>query len=178
MGLPADGLVLWLLPVSWFVHDLEEIATIEGWSRRWEHTGWDDISPVQRRLVGLLTSGRRRFTIAVVIVGCVIVGATVVGVSDPNGTGMVFYTTILGGYFLHAFVHLGQSLVFRGYTPGLVTAVLLVISTSLYVYWRLLVTHLVDVGTAIATGVLGIVVFVPVVVGATEVAGRLDRWLG
>lgn len=30
MGLPADGLVLWLLPVSWLVHDLEEIAPIEG----------------------------------------------------------------------------------------------------------------------------------------------------
>ena len=28
--------------------------------------------------------------------------------SDPNGISVLFYTTILGGYFLHAFVHLGQ----------------------------------------------------------------------
>jgi hypothetical protein len=52
------------------------------------------------------------------------------------------------------------------------------LNKALYLYWRLLVTHLVDVGTAIATGILGIVVFVPIVVGAKEVAGRLDRWLG
>lgn len=178
MGLPVDGLVLWLLPVSWLVHDLEEIASIEGWSQRWEPTRRDDISRVQRQIVGLLASGRRRFTLAVAIVGCVIIGATVVGVSDPNGIGMVFYLTILGGYFLHAFVHLGQSLVFRGYTPGLITAVLLVIPTSLYLYWRLLLTPLVDAGIAVATGVFGIVVFVPIVVGAKKVAGRLDRWLG
>jgi hypothetical protein len=132
MRLPADGLVMWLLPVSWLIHDFEEIATIEGWSQRWEHAGQDGSSPVQRRLVGLLASGRQPFTLAVVIVGCIIVGATVVGMSDPNGIGMMFYTTILGGYYLHAFVHLGQSLVLRGYTPGLVTAVLLVIPTSLY----------------------------------------------
>lgn len=30
MGLSADGLVMWLLLVSWFVQDFEEIATIEG----------------------------------------------------------------------------------------------------------------------------------------------------
>lgn len=90
--------------------------------------------------------------------------------SDPNGIGMLFYITTLSGYFLHAFVHLGQSLVLPEYTLGLVTAVLLVIPTSLYLYLGLLVTHLVDVGTAIATGVLGIVVFVPIVVGATEIA--------
>jgi hypothetical protein len=178
MGLPADGLVLWLLPASWLVHDLEEIATVEGWSRRWKHSERDDLSTVQRRLVGLLASGRRRFTLAVALVGVVLVGATVLGVSDPSGVGMVVYVTVLGGYFLHAFVHLGQSLVFRGYTPGLVTAVSLVIPTSVYLYWRLLSAHLVDAGVVIATGVLGLAVFVPIVVGAKEVAGRLDRWVG
>lgn len=91
---------------------------------------------------------------------------------------MVVYVTVLGGYFLHAFVHLGQSLVLRGYTPGLVTAVLLVLPTSVYLYWRLLSAPLVDVESVIATGVLGLVVFVPTVLGAKGVAGRLDRWLG
>ena len=177
MGLPADGLVLWLLPVSWLVHDLEEIATIEWWSRRWKHSERDDISTVQRRLVRVLASGRRRFALAVALVGCVVVGATVLGVSDPNGVGMVVYITVLGGYFLHAFVHLGQSIVLRGYTPGLVTAVLLVIPTSVYLYWRLLSAPLLDVEIVIVTGILGLVVFVPIVVGAKGVAGRLDRWL-
>ena len=178
MSTTIDVLVLWLLPGSWLVHDLEEVATIEGWSQRWKHTGQNDLSTVQRRLAGVLASGRRRFTLAVALVGCVVVGATVLGVSDPNGVGMVVYVTVLGGYFLHAFVHLGQSLVLRGYTPGLVTAVSVALPTSVYLYWRLLSAHLVDVEIAIATGVLGLVVFVPIVVGATVIAGRLDRWVG
>ncbi|WP_192918446.1 HXXEE domain-containing protein [Salinigranum salinum] len=170
-------LVLWLLPVSWLTHDLEEIATIEGWSRRWEPRGNDDLTPVQRRLVGVVASTRRRFTIAVTLVGCVVVGATVAGVSDPTGLGIRIYTTILGGYFLHAFVHVGQSVVFRGYTPGLVTAGLVVIPVSLSLYWRLLSVQFVDAGTVVATGLLGLVLFVPIVVGASELSKRIDRWL-
>jgi hypothetical protein len=126
----------------------------------------------------LLASGRRPFILAVAIIGCVVIGATVAGVSDPNGIGMMFYVTILGGYFLHAFVHLGQSLVLQSYTPGLITAVSLVVPTSLYLYWRLFIIELVEIKLAIATGVVGIVLFIPIVVGAKEVAGRLDRWLG
>lgn len=126
----------------------------------------------------MLASGRRPFILAVAIIGCVVIGATVAGVSDPNGIGMMFYVTILGGYFLHAFVHLGQSLVLQSYTPGLITAVSLVVPTSLYLYWRLFVIELVEIKLAIATGVVGIVLFIPIVVGAKEVAGRLDRWLG
>lgn len=126
----------------------------------------------------MLASGRRPFILAVAIIGCVVIGATVAGVSDPNGIGMMFYVTILGGYFLHAFVHLGQSLVLQSYTPGLITAVSLVVPTSLYLYWRLFIIELVEIKLAIATGVVGIVLFIPIVVGAKEVAGRLDRWLG
>jgi hypothetical protein len=173
----VNGLVPWLLPVSWLVHDLEEVTTIDEWSRRWGLRESDDLTPLQRRLVGVATSTRRRFTIAVAFVGCVVVGATVAGVIDPNGIGIRIYTTILGGYFLHAFVHVGQSVVLRGYTPGLVTAVLVVISVSLCLYWRLLSVQLVDIGLVTTTGLLGLVLFVPIVVGATRLSGRIDQWL-
>lgn len=177
MSSASDVVVLWLLPVSWLVHDLEEIATIETWSRYWERVGLDDASGVRRRLVGTIASTRRRFTIAVAIVGSVVVGATVASVVDPDGIGLVVYATILGGYFLHAFVHLAQSIVLRGYTPGLVTALVLVVPSSLYLYWRLLSAALVDIQTATVTCVVGLVLFGPIVVGANALSGRIDRWL-
>jgi hypothetical protein len=132
---------------------------------------------VQRRLVGAVASTRKRFSIAVALVGCVVLGATIAGVLDPNGIGIQIYTTILGGYFLHAFVHVGQSVVCRGYTPGLVTAVLVVIPVSAGLYWRLLSAQLVDIGIVTTTGLLGLVVFVPTVVGAARLSGRIDQWL-
>ena len=177
MSTAIDVLVLWLLPGSWLVHDLEEIATIEQWSSKWRHTGRNDFAAIQQRLVETIESTRRRFTIAVAIVGSVVVGATVVGTVDPTGIGLVVYAAILGGYFLHGFVHLAQSFLLRGYTPGLVTAIVLVIPVSLYLYWRLLAADLVDIRIAAATCLIGLVFFAPIVVGASKLSMRVDRWL-
>lgn len=171
----ANVLVLWLLPVSWLLHDVEELATIGRWSRRWPPDRRDDLSAVQRRFAGAVASTPHRFTVAAALVGGVVVGATVAGVLDPNGLGIRIYTTILGGYLLHAFVHLGQSVVFRGYTPGLVTATIVVIPASISLYWRLLSAGLVDLGTVSTTGVLGLVLFVPIVFGANRLSKRIDR---
>ena len=170
-------LVLWLLPGSWFVHDLEEVTTIERWSAEWRHTRRNDVSAIQQRLVETVASTRRRFAIAVAFVGSVGVGATVAGTVDPNGFGLVIYATILGGYFLHAFGHLIQSFILRGYTPGLVTAIVLVIPVSLYLYWRLLAADLLDTRIATVTCVVGFLLFAPIVVGAKTLSGRVDRWL-
>lgn len=165
---------MWLLPVSWLVHDVEEILAIERWSRRskrWVEA--NEISGLQRRIVETLATTRRQFSIAVVLVGIVVVVATVAGVSDPTGVGILVYTAILGGYFAHAFVHLGQSLVVRGYTPGLVTAAVVVIPASLVLYRRLFGTGLVGLKTATVAGLVGVLLFVPVVVGAGRLAGRI-----
>jgi hypothetical protein len=177
MTISVNVLVLWLLPVSWLIHDLEEIATVDRRSRRWDLRESNDLTSVNRWIVGAVASTRRQFTIAVALVGCVMTGATIAGVVDPNGIGIRIYTTILGGYLFHAFVHVGQSIVFRGYTPGLVTAVLVVIPVSAGLYWRLLSAQLVDIGIVTTTGLLGLVVFVPTVVGAARLSGRIDQWL-
>ena len=170
--------VLWLLPVSWAVHDGEEILTIEPWSRRWTRhlDSRDEPASVQTRLVGVLATTRRRYSIAVGLVGCLVVGATVAGTYDTAGIGRVVYMTILGGYFLHAFVHLGQSALLRGYTPGVLSAVFVVIPTASYLYWRLFATGYVDCELAVVTGLVGMLSFVPIVVGANWFAGRLDVW--
>jgi hypothetical protein len=170
-----DPLVLWLLPLSWLVHDIEELVAIEGWSDRWRDAPG---CRLQRRLVERMASTRRRFTVAVALVGCVVVGATVAGVLDPDGIGILVYATVLGGYFLHGFVHVGGSLVFRGYTPGLLTAVSLVIPVPISLYRELLGAGLLAPEVAVATGVVGFVVFRPVVVLANRLATRIERTLG
>jgi hypothetical protein len=171
-----DPLVLWLLPLSWLVHDIEELVAIEGWSDRWRDA--PGMSTLQRRLVERMVSTRRRFAVAVALVGCVVVGATVAGVLEPDGIGILVYTTVLGGYSLHGFVHVGGSLVFRGHTPGLLTAVSLVIPVPVTLYRRLLGAGLLAPEVAVATGVVGFVVFLPVVVLANRLAARIERTLG
>lgn len=177
MSTTIDVLVLWLLPGSWLVHDLEEIGTIEQWSSRWRHAGRNDAPAIRRRLVETIASTRRRFTIAVALVGGVVVGATVAGAVDPTGIGLVVYATILGGYLLHGFVHLAQSFLLRGYAPGPATAIVLVIPVSLYLYWRLLAAGLIDIRVAAVTCLVGLVLFAPLIIGAGRLSVRVDRWL-
>lgn len=87
------------------------------------------------------------------------------------------YATILGGYFLHGFVHLAQPFLLRGYVPGLVTAIVLVIPVSLYLYWRLLAADLIDIRITAATFLIGLVLFAPIFVRASRLSVRVDRWL-
>jgi hypothetical protein len=171
--LPVSA-ALWALPISWVVHDAEEVLTVEAWSHGWTATvAATDESGLRARLVGTLAGTRRRFAVAASLVGVVAVGATVAGVRDPDGVGMVVFATVLGGYFLHAFVHVGQSVLLCGYAPGVVTAVAVVVPTSVALYRRLFAADLLAVETAVSTAVGGLVVFTPLVLAANELARRL-----
>jgi hypothetical protein len=163
------------VPLSWLVHDAEEVLTIDRWqgARAAELAALADRSRLARRIVEVNTTPRRPFAVAVALVGVPVVGATVAGTVDPAGAGGAVFAVVLGGYALHAFVHVGQSVHLRGYTPGVVTAVAVVLPSSAYLYRRLFEAGLLDPGGAVLTAVAGLVVFVPVVVAARRLAARL-----
>ena len=173
-------LITWLLPLSWVVHDIEEITTIGRHSPDSERpTGvLEGRSHVVRRLVESYSVRRFEFTIAVAIVGMFMFGAAVAATVNVGGVGRLVFAVFLGGYFLHAFVHVGQSILARGYTPGVVTAVVVVVPSSVYLYHRLFESNLVNAQTAVWTAAVGLLLFVPIVVFAQSIArGVTDRVL-
>lgn len=170
-------LVLWLLPVSWVLHDLEEIHTMVRWrtANRSRLAALASKSWPARRVVESMPTTTAGFTVAVALVGVLLVGATIAGHLDPRGGGIVLYAVFLGGYCLHGVVHVGQSIVFRGYTPGVASAVLLVIPTSAFLYTRLLEWGVIDRRTLVLTAVTGLVLFVPIAVGANRAATWVEN---
>lgn len=172
-SLPPSALV-WALPLSWVVHDAEELLTIDRWSRnRPELAALADRSRLARRVVAVNSVPRRQFAVAVAVVGLVLVAGTVAAAARLDSWGGVVYAVFLGGYFLHAFSHVAQSALVRGYTPGVVTAVAVVMPVSLALYRALFRAGVLDVGLAVATALAGILVFGPVVVGSIRLAGAL-----
>ncbi|WP_372910705.1 HXXEE domain-containing protein [Salinigranum sp.] len=166
-----DVFVFWLVPVSWVVHDVEELLALPAWRRRNESAlrraaRW---SSVTRRLVAAFPDSRGTFAVAATLVGLFLLGGTVAGVTDPRGVGLLVFAVCLGGYGLHGPVHVAQAAVFRGYVPGVVTAASLVVPTVAFVYWRLLDAGLLTPTTAGVTAAVGLLLFLPVVF----VAGRL-----
>lgn len=114
-----DALVFWLVPVTWVVHDVEELVTLPTWHarnepalRRLARQSW-----TAHRLVTSLPSSRGTFAVAAVLVGLLLVGATLAGAADPRGVGLLVFAVCLGGYGLHGVVHVVQAVVFGGLRP-------------------------------------------------------------
>jgi hypothetical protein len=153
-----DAVVFWLVPLTWLVHDAEELVTLPRWHTRNEAAlrALARRSASTRRLVSSLSDSRDTFAVAAVLVGGRLVGATVAKVSDPDGVGLLVFAVCLGGYGLHGVVHVAQAAVFGG-----------------YVYWRLLGEGLLSTAGVAGTALGGLVVFLSAVLAATHLTARL-----
>lgn len=132
-GVPAAA--TWGLLVAFAVHDAEELATMPAWSaRRYENirARYPNLPP---RLLSALRMSPAHAATAIGIMGGVVAAASAAGARTGGRSG--FYQTVLAGFGLHALTHVGQSVVARGYTPGVVTAPLVVAPFSWWAWSRL-----------------------------------------
>lgn len=129
------GWVTWGLFLAWLFHDIEEVITTPGWGRR-------NVSRVRRLypwapdwLWRRMDTSRSHTTIAITIVGLFMLAAAATGACS-GGTSW-FYQAALIGFGIHGVGHLAMSALARGYTPGVLTAPIIVIPFSLWA-WRTL----------------------------------------
>jgi hypothetical protein len=119
--------LLWFVPVFFMVHNLEEAPFMENWSKRLPQK----IHPVV---------STRQFAIAVTFLtlgGFLLSYAGIKWLAAPTG-----YLLILGLQmilFFNAFIpHVATTIRFRVYSPGVVTALLVTVPFSLYLFRRAL----------------------------------------
>lgn len=176
MTTDSGTLYLWLLPLSWVVHDLEELLLRDRWKRR-NGTRLDELANRSRntaRVVRIHSTSTREFGVAVLVVGALLFSVTAVATQNLDGNWTILYAIFLGGYFFHAFIHVGQSVLLRGYTPGVVTAVTVVMPASTILYSVLLQASVFDGRLVVLTALTGLLVFFPVVRGAHLLARLLE----
>ena len=140
---------IWAGPVVFLLHDAEEILTVESWYRA--HRA--DL-PAQVQPFATVTTGQFALAVALLFVG--LLAAAIHAVRQARrGRASVPFLLVAGALTANGLTHLAQAAYFRGYTPGVVTALLLVLP-----YGYLLGTRLLAVGlatrralvTAVATG--------------------------
>ncbi|MFC4798308.1 MULTISPECIES: HXXEE domain-containing protein [Neobacillus] len=61
-----------------------------------------------------------------------------------NLPNFLVFLTIFNLFFLQAFSHVGQTIIFRDYTPGVITALFIVIPYSFLTYYRLFELGFID----------------------------------
>ncbi|MFS0557102.1 HXXEE domain-containing protein [Brevibacillus sp. 179-C9.3 HS] len=137
--------LIWLFLVVFMFHDFEEIVMVEGWVRAKKEL---IRQTVPARLMKLMepsfAMNTAQFAVAVSCIFAVLSAAVILTVTTfSTGTYLPFFLVCLHVMFLHVFMHVGHTVVLRTYTPGVVTAVALVLPYSLYTYFRLLEAGLV-----------------------------------
>jgi hypothetical protein len=110
---------MWLGPVAFLVHDAEEAAVLAPWLR--EH-GRELPAFVQPVFNAVTT---RQFVVALGILAGGYAVASAVGVwSVGRGERPLPWLLATGAFVANGFTHVMQTAIFGGYTPGLVTALL------------------------------------------------------
>jgi hypothetical protein len=124
--------VLWLVPVFFALHNLEEAPFMERWSKR-----------LPLKLPVRYTT--RQFVIAVIILTLSGFLITYWGVEYlHNPTGYLIVMGIQAILFFNAFIpHIGTTIRFRMYSPGVVTATLITVPFSIYLCQRALVENMI-----------------------------------
>jgi len=125
-SLPFERL-LWLVPIFFTLHNLEEAPFMEDWSKRLPLK----IHP---------TVSTRQFVIAVTFLTLAGFLVTYFGVEYLyNSTGYLLVLGIQAILLFNAFVpHIASTIRFRIYSPGVVTALLITLPFSFYLFRRAL----------------------------------------
>ena len=123
-AIPFDHL-LWLVPVFLTIHNMEEAPFMESWSKR---------LPIKLPLQ--ITT--RQFVIAVTVITIAGFILTYLGVEYlANQTGYLIVLGIQAIMLCNAVIpHIAMTIRFRMYSPGVVTAILLMIPFSFYLFQR------------------------------------------
>lgn len=123
-SIPFDRL-LWLVPIFLTIHNLEEAPFMETWYKR---------LPMKLPL----TITTRQFAIAVTFITIAGFLLTYLGVEYlANQTGYLLILGMQAILLFNAFVpHIATTIRFRMYSPGVITAVLIMLPFSFYLFHR------------------------------------------
>lgn len=133
-GIPLETLI-WLLPIAFFIHDGEEIATMERWVRKHkEHLRSNAVS----RLWDLNKNMTVQFAIAVLLLGSIISCVALFAALNyrANGTLNTLYCGLLSVFLLDGLKHVGLYIMLKRYTPGVITAAFVEIPFAGYALYR------------------------------------------
>lgn len=130
---------IWLLPLIFIFHDLEEIITIESsmTANKGNYPNTNFVKRTLRMREKLGSTAAQLAVSATWILLFISFIALVTAHFSANGGGFLLFTAILNLFILQAFMHIVQTIKFRSYTPGILTSLFLLIPYCLLTYYLL-----------------------------------------
>lgn len=133
--------LVWFFLVAFMLHDLEEIIFVESWIKKHKQQVMHKVPMrVSKQLDKVLNITSGQFAVAVLLEFIVFIPFTYLAAEQGSYFIFLAINTLL---LLHVFTHVGQSLYLKQYTPGVVSAVIVTLPYTLYLFHQLLSEQLV-----------------------------------
>jgi hypothetical protein len=158
---------VWLGPVAFLVHDAEEVLMFE----RWIRGNVGALPTPMRPLVDVTT---QQFAIAALALLFGYFVASALGARALNaGRRPLLYLVVTGAFVGNGLTHLLQAGVFGGYTPGVITAALVILPYGWGAGRSLMADAVVTRRLGLALVGIGVVLQIPLTWLALKLAGRI-----
>jgi hypothetical protein len=162
----SSSLTRWILaaPAVFLVHDGEELLTIVPWLRSHRAV----LPAIVQPLADVTTP---QLAVAMLVLFAGLVAAAIHGVHRARqGRRSLLFLVLAGALVGNGLTHLGQALAFRGYTPGLITALLVVLPYGYGLGRELRAHRMLSPRAWVGFVTLGIVLQIPIIVGTLLLA--------
>ncbi len=165
--------LIWLFPIFFIIHDFEEIIMVEKWLTKNRNKLYERLpAKIADRIVKQFSMSTAQFAVAVLFIFLFVSLSTIMAnqyLINGIAINIYFFTAITLVFFIHAFSHIGQSILFRSITPGAITSVIIILPYSFVLYKSLFIQEIITWKIILLSLPFGILFF-PVVLTA--------HWLG
>lgn len=126
--------IIFLFPIMFILHDGEEILTMANWIKTNTSYLYGKVPEQLHFVIDSVQMTTLEIAIAVLVELIILSVVTILFVRAKHVSIWAnLYTAIITIFFLNSFTHIFQSIVYGGYTPGVVTAVVVAFPYSLIV---------------------------------------------
>ncbi len=119
------GLLVWLLPIVFMIHDFEEIIFFKPWISKNKNYLTEKFPKISKRFLSRMENlSTRAFTLAVAEEFVLLSLITVGSVLFDN---YFLWLAAFMGFYVHLLMHLGQWIILRRYIPAIYTTFIVLI---------------------------------------------------
>ncbi|OAB45532.1 hypothetical protein PGLA_03185 [Paenibacillus glacialis] len=164
--------LVWLFIVAFMLHDLEEIIWVEVWIKKnRNHVIRVVPTRLKKQLEKMFNITSGQFAFAVLLEFIIFIPFTFLAAEQGKFFIFLSFNTL---FLIHVFTHVGQSIYLKMYTPGVVSAVIITLPYSLYLFYRLISEGLVTWGEVLLSIPVGLMLL-PIVLLGHELGRRFVK---
>ena len=159
--------LIWLFPLAFLLHDLEELLFFEPWLKKNAGAITERVRGrlpafVEKQLETVLHKSTAQFAFPIALNFLL----TCLAAFLAARYGQYTFFLIAGSlFFMHGFMHIGQAILMRKYIPALVTSILIVLPYGILLFWNLLASRLTTPAGLLMYFGIAVIIAVPFILG-------------